>query len=345
MTINVAVVTNEYVVLGCDSVASITQSFLNPVRFAQKDALGNYIQDADGKFVARFAYEDLQEVVTDAWGGVTKMFCLSSAAATPIAAVTAGLAQLNGKTISSLGYDFERQHAAQPVNNVREVVNTFAAYMGQRYDQHWQASGVPPALRSDVEFLVGGFGEQESFPSLYRINLIKPEDVRVTPVYGEGPDYSGRTGLAWSGQSDGVQRLLYGYDQPLRWRIQNQATKLVDELHQQMSGATLRILTDVLASLGAELPANVNTELPAKPQVEFAWDEYLLDINYAALPVQSAVELVSYLVNLQSGKSKFVRGVPTVGGRTHIGLVKKNGFQLLNEPELTHRNTGYDRDL
>src|SRR5258706_8999353 len=32
MTINVAVVTNEYVVLGCDSVASITQSFLNPVR-------------------------------------------------------------------------------------------------------------------------------------------------------------------------------------------------------------------------------------------------------------------------------------------------------------------------
>lgn len=346
MTINIAVVTNEYVVLGCDSVASVTGMFLNPVQYAERDANGNYIQDQQGKYVARFEFEDLQEVVTDAWGGVTKMFCLCQANDNPIAAVTAGLAQLQNRTISSIAYDFLRTVAGQVPLTVKDIVEAFANHVAVLYDAHWAASGVPPAMRSDVEFLAGGFGAGDKFPSLYRINLLAQQENRVTALFGDGAEFKlGPTGVAWSGQADGVQRLLFGYDQPLKWRIQGQVRALVDGLHASMSEAALRILGDTLDALDQELPAQVDTELPPKPDIKLDWEQFELAINYASLPLQSAVELVSYLVNLQSGKSKFVRGVPTVGGRTHIGIVRKGGFEMLNEPQLTHRNTGYDRDL
>jgi hypothetical protein len=53
--------------------------------------------------------------------------------------------------------------------------------------------------------------------------------------------------------------------------------------------------------------------------------------------------LLSYLVGLQSGKSKFATGVATVGGRTHIGVItKREGFRMLDEPELRHTNIGYN---
>jgi hypothetical protein len=64
------------------------------------------------------------------------------------------------------------------------------------------------------------------------------------------------------------------------------------------------------------------------------------------LPLQEAITFVAFLVNLQSGKSRFARGVATVGGRTHIGIITKGkDFRLLDEPELKHRHTGFGDDL
>jgi hypothetical protein len=62
------------------------------------------------------------------------------------------------------------------------------------------------------------------------------------------------------------------------------------------------------------------------------------------MPIQEAINFVAFLVNLQAGKDRFARGVPTVGGRVHVGVVRKEGFELLNEPKLTHRYTGFGDD-
>lgn len=340
MTINVALVTNEHLILGCDSVASITASYLDPRPFLETDEDGNYKRDENGQFVAKFQGTDLQEVVTDAWGGATKMFQLCRRAGLPIAAVTSGLAHLGGRPLSAHAYDFVRDHPDGEGETVLDTVEAFATYMSDRFERHWAAANVPPALRRDIEFLVGGIGPHDAFPSLYRINLLKPDDQRIQPQYVDG-----HTGLAWGGQSDGVQRLMYGYDVPLWRAIEGAAQRQLEALHNEMTEAMVRILGDALKALGAELPDGVNTELPAVPKFSGPWNDFVLGIDYANLPSQSAVELVSWLVNLQSGKAHFVRGVPTVGGRTHVGLVARDGFTMLNEPELSHRNTGYDRNL
>lgn len=344
MTINVALVTSEAVVLGCDSIASVTRPYLNPLAHIERDEQGNYIHDEQGRMVAHFRFEDLHQVVTDSWGGVTKMFRLCEDR-NPVAGVTAGLAQLQRRNISAIAGEFGRVKPPQPHTTVEAVVNAFVAHVGAIYDQHYAGSELPPALRDDVEFLIGGFGSNDAFPSLYRVNLNNQPGELIRRVYGEGEGFGGRTGISWAGQSDGVERLLFGYDHPLRASIERDIAAGIDRLHKSMSAAVVRILAETLGALKANLPEGVNTELPPKEELKLEWDSLRLSIDFANLPLQDAVDLVAYLVNLQSGKSKFVRGVPTVGGRTHIGIIDKNGFKMLNEPDLLHRNTGYARDI
>lgn len=71
------------------------------------------------------------------------------------------------------------------------------------------------------------------------------------------------------------------------------------------------------------------------------WGREALQIGYADLPLQDAVDLVAFLVNLQSGRAKFGSGVATVGGRTHVGVITKQHFVMLEEPQLQHTNTGF----
>jgi hypothetical protein len=112
-----------------------------------------------------------------------------------------------------------------------------------------------------------------------------------------------------------------------------------------MNQAVLRILDEVLKKLNASMPQGVDTTLPNQVAVTPPWDRFKLGIIYSVLPLQEAINFVSYLIMMQAGKSRFAPGVSTVGGRTHIGIITKDeGYRQLNEPTLAHRWTGFPDD-
>jgi hypothetical protein len=335
MTINIALITSEALVLGCDSISSVTQYLLDPWPFIARDGQGEIVADEANRVTAQFDYGALVPVVTHAFGGVTKMFSLSTGHV-EVAAITAGLAKLNEQTIRGIAVEFS--HQPREEKTVKEVATSFLLFIKEKFDIHCAESQTPPEFQSDIEFLLGGFGENDSFPSLYRL---KVKENSLECVYEKG-----KSGLAWSGQADGVERLIFGVDSQLRSHIALEANRLVDSVHQDMKDAMLRIIGDVLLAAGLEtLPENINTELPPVPIAELPWGQFRLDVDFANLPLQDAVDFVSYLVNLQSGRSKFVRGVATVGGRTHIGIITKGDpLKMLNEPEIAHRNVGFTND-
>jgi hypothetical protein len=122
--------------------------------------------------------------------------------------------------------------------------------------------------------------------------------------------------------------------------------RALEEAHAEHAVAVTRILGDVLSKLEAPFPDDIDTTLPARKEVDLDLSELRLDIECANLPLQDAVDLVSSLVNLQSGRSKFVRGVATVGGRTRIGVITKSAdLRMINEPEIIHRNIGFGFDF
>lgn len=327
MTINVAVVTSEALVLGCDSIASVTGYFVDP--FEKAEQLPN------GKLRLEIGPEDITQQVTNAWDGVTKMFAIHGSKV-PVGAVTAGLAKLRGRSTNSYATEFLTDFGGSDsrLTTVSEVAEEFLKFIRGCYDEHYKDSPIPEEYRDGPLFLVGGYSKKEHLPSLYRINVQKNT---VTEQYK-----AGKFGIAWEGQADAVERLIRGYDSDVRSSIEQSVAQVVEEIRRSLATEVAGILQRIVDQGGRRLPEGVVAELPQPPEIKLPWDRFHSPISYGNLPVQDAVDFAAYLVSLQSGKAKFASGVATVGGRTHIGVITKSlGFRMLDEPELRHRNIGF----
>jgi hypothetical protein len=346
VTINIAVLTSEALVLSCDSIASVTEYFVDPFTCPSQ-------RTEDGSLNVTVTAADIIPQVTNTWDGVTKLFLLQGGSC-PVAAVTAGLAKLNNRSMSSYANQFLSEHGgAAPVeapgttstlvgpqcvkpvlHTVEDVAHEFLAFMREHYDTHYEDSKVPEEYRHGPKFLVGGYDREGHLPSLYRVNV--QGDV-VRRVYA-----AGRFGLAWEGQSEAVERLIRGYDSVLRDSIETRVAAARESVRKTMVDAAASMLQQAVDHAGISLPQDMNPGLPAAPEITIPWDRYRCDIAYGNLPLQDAVDLAAFLVSLQSGKSKFAIGVPTVGGRTHVGVVTRHeGFRMLDEPELRHTHVGF----
>jgi len=234
MTVNVGLITNEALVLGCDSIASSMAYYLDPFDFILRDKKDIPIEDKDDKITAKFEYSDLTRIVTNALGGVTKIFEISSKPA-PAAALTSGMAKLNNRTIRNIAEEFF--YSNDPNGDISSICNDFFKFFRKQYELNYKDATVPEEFWEELQFLVGGYGVDDTFPSLFRIN-VKTKTVDL--VYSEG-----KCGLAWGGLSEGVERLIFGYDGSLRRTIEIQ----MEEYHKSIKNKTISILEDVLSKL------------------------------------------------------------------------------------------------
>jgi hypothetical protein len=210
MTINVALVTSEALVLGCDSTASTSDTYIDPFALGMEVGQdGKFKQDDDGRFTVKFKFDNVTQVVTDAWGSVTKMFPLCSQDC-HAAGVTSGLASLNGRTMSSLATDFHATHKPRRPNSKKErmtvkaIAEGFLKFLRTEYDEQYKDSPLPEFVRDGPELLIGGFAATDKFPSCYRIR-VKENDVKEEFA-------NGASGLSWNAQSDAVERVIRGFD-------------------------------------------------------------------------------------------------------------------------------------
>jgi hypothetical protein len=220
---------------------------------------------------------------------------------------------------------------------IKTICDDFLKFLREKYDQNYADSPVPEQFREGPVLLVGGYGKDDVFPSICRMNIQRN---RVTCTFEKG-----HTGVSWNGQSDAVERFIRGYDRDARADIRS---TLRGALTTQAEGLTTfftKKINEILDKLGEKMPDGIDLQLPDAPSTAIDWNQYKFPLNYGNLPIQDAVNFVSFLVLIQAGKSRFAAGVPTVGGRTHIGVVTRDkGFRLLNEPELQHRYTGFSDD-
>jgi hypothetical protein len=335
-------VTSEALVLGCDSVASTSSYFLDPISLPWvTDETGQHLKDADGKFTLKFAYSDYQSVVTNAWGGVTKMFEIHPSPS-PVVAITAGLAKLNDRPMASYANEFLGDCSSRnpKLVSIETICRQFLKFMRREYDRHYKGSAWPVQLRDGPEFLVGGFGRDDAFPSLFRLNV---QNNTLSQEYGPG---KARAGVSWNGQADALERFIRGYDRAVRAHVQMQSLTRLKTHAEDSQKYVTDLVNRILDALKQPMPAGIDIALPELKDLGLDWDRFAVPIDYANLPLQEAVSFVSAMVMVQASRARFAHGVATVGGRTHIGVVtKQNGFRLLNEPELAHRYTGFSDDL
>jgi len=334
MTINVAVVTSEAVILGCDSFSSYVEPVIkiNNTVYA-KDAAGNEILDADGNKVIAVNPANVSHMARAVVGGASKMFVVYERHGLSVAAVTAGLAMIDGVTIAGvvaqIRSEIETDQAFSPTT-VAEVVDRFTNQINARW--HAGLAKLPPHIQPHIEtvkFLVAGRVNHET-PCVYDVD--GKAGTYTAPLPANDP-----YGVTWGGMADTAERLLLGYD-----------NQFANHALQELGKAQALILQDYaqkLVAAGGTIPQNFTYAMGHfAPQINFG--KSAPEINYRNLPVQYAVELASLLVNVQSGIMRFSMGIPTVGGRTHVGVLERGRrFKLLNEPTLKHDHVGYAHGL
>ena len=330
MTINIALATYDGIILGCDSLSSMIDHVIFPFRDGceyAKDASGQVITDAHGVPLIPAHGAHLSQVATTVFGGVSKMFCLYEDGDTVVAAITAGLATLRGVTISEQAKRYRRQNHIEErkFTTTEDVAEHFKGYMRGLWLEEF--GNVPEEQRHfqpTVQFIVGGFGANDEYGKIFKI------DVGHDLVIEQFPS-GDHMGICWSGQADHVERLIRGVDRQLELL----ATRQMAEAISAQRATTLSDLSQSLQTAGVELPANLELKITECSPPTMPWESGQADIDYGNLSAQYAVELVEMLVNTQSGMQRFSRGIPVVGGRTHIGVLKRgDGFQLLNAPDL-----------
>ena len=280
------------------------------------------------------------DVATTVFGGVNKMFCLYEDDDTCVAAVTAGLAILGGVTIAEQAKRFKRKTKADKTefNSVEDVARAFADYVTLIWNEEFrpdEQTDRPRETLPNVQFILAGFGKNDYYGKIYRI------DISSGKLEEQFPDGS-HMGMCWGGMADYVERLVKGFDASLKNKV---GRELAGAMKRQRE-TTINDISQALIVAEIIVPNDLDIHITEDQPPTLPWETTWVDIDFGNLSTQYAVELVEMLVNTQSGMQRFARGIPTVGGRTHIGVLKRGeGLQLLNEPKLQHKHTGYGDDF
>lgn len=341
MTINVAIATFDAIVLGCDSLSSEVHPMMNLAGIEPaKDSNDVPIFDKNGKPVFAFDQSRVGGYPVNVFGGVSKMFLLYEDKDTSVAAITSGQATVNGRTIAGLASHYNREcaRAKKQFDAVEDVARDFLAFMVGEWMQQPHLQGATPSMVpffGTVNFIVGGFGKSDAHGLVFKLDVAKNE---LSPGFRPGDAH----GVTWGGQADFVERLLRGADSRLEQAVNR---NILEALAAQRTSIVQSVL-DGLRAANVSIPDGINIQIQEVLPPADTWKSFSAKVDYANLPVQYAIDLTSLLVNTQSGMQHFGKGIATVGGRTHIGVLQRNSnFQKLKEPKLAHAHTGYSNEL
>jgi hypothetical protein len=210
----------------------------------------------------------------------------------PIGAVTWGAGSIGNSSISTLMKDFRQSltpmsGADQPVNSETYTIRDVAQRLRQFiFEDRYIAAFDKWPVKPQLGFIVAGYSASGDMAEEYRIEAA---DVGLTGPTALRED--DEAGVAWNGQIEAIQRLLLGF------------------------GTGLPVV--LRENLGVP-------EEEISPALEVIRQALNLPIVVSAMPLQDAIDLAEFLVDLTMKVSRFSPGAPTVGGPIEIAAISKH---------------------
>lgn len=326
MTTLVALATKDALVMGCDSLGSTMKKMIDPYALA-KDFFDpekgwKLKVDRDGNPLLK-EFKDIddkaQEIPYNQMTHVTKMFSLSPL---EMGVMVTGISSIGDRTIKSLVNEFKRTDVAfnekkRPPNyTVNTISNRLFKFIGEYYKKKYSETMAKPTL----ELMVGGYDKQKPIPTIYRICVHKNEV--VSPL-------NGGFGIAFGGQMQEIQRLVFGTDFINKIRLSWRFEELFDRYRD--------LLQDSLKKKGISEKLKRYTSFGDKLKLFKDWGFYEFVAEWEDFSEQNAIECVNFFVEIMIKSQQFSSMLPMVGGDVHIGLItKEDGFLFVSREEYEH---------
>jgi hypothetical protein len=329
MTTTISLPTRDCIVIGCDSLATTSQSILNPFRllgtFFEQD--GSLKVDESGSPILdnfRKLMPFTESLPRNQLPSVTKIFSLA-----PIKAglLFAGIASVGTKSIRNLVEAF--LETLDPTEKDQYAIETITQKLGDYLDSEFEQAfkEIPKDYRPAMEILLSGYSSdlQSRSPEIFRITC--GSNLRINKELEEN-----RFDIAFGGQYDVIERVVKGID------VKN---------YCELNATSERILQDYHAELKEFLKARgIEVELPV---VDLNQTKYqLFGTNFGGvrgifsdiseLSEQAAINFVEFLINTMINAQEFSDRIPTVGGEIHLALITKaSGFRWISKEEYRFR--------
>lgn len=235
------------------------------------------------------------EAVVNVYDNANKVFNLKKQF--PVGAVTWGSGSIGPASISTLVKDLRRRFAGEDSNypgwrlnrdsyTIEGVAKKLREFIyEERYLSEFGDASVKPAL----SFLVAGYSADRPLAEAYHIE-IQEGGVCGDPELISGSD-DAEPMVYFEGQPEAINRLLAGYSEALPDILRRDLGVPEDQIEPAMS-----IIDGALSTPLAE----------------------------AAMPIQDAIELAEFLVNVTIGYTRFRPGAPTVGGPVEVAAITKH---------------------
>lgn len=216
----------------------------------------------------------------------------------PIGAITWGAGSIGNASISTLIKDLRKRfsgedpaHTDWHIDPDNYTVQEVAEKLKEFiFDELYIPAFASWTDKPDLGFMVVGYSAKEKLAEEYKIDIANGA-CNGPVLIRQKPD----SGVTWSGEPEAINRLMFG-----------------------IAGQLSNVL---VTQLGMQ-PANVQTAITAIQQACQA------PLVMPAMPIQDAIDLAEFFVDLTIKFSKFNMGAPTVGGPIEIAAITKHeGFK------------------
>ena len=207
----------------------------------------------------------------------------------PVGVMSWGNADILDRTIQSLIMECEYEHAEllrSPDYNIKLIAETLRDFIGKRYDQAYPE--LEKRRRPPLGIFIGGYSYHQFYSELYTCEFPECEDLDI--VRPDKPEGGPSFGLNWFGSGEPLTRLIKGFD-----------PQVLDDL------ASRGIDRDILESWATKAVG----ELP---------------LVFDGMPLQDAIELANYAVQVAIGVCRFRAGPAFCGGDVDIAVITPGAY-------------------
>ena len=218
----------------------------------------------------------------------------------PIVAMTAGMGHFGPASISNLSKKL-RILLSNDMENEQYTISDVADYAYTYFCEEYKELNPTSANPHAFEFWIGGYGTNGSQGEIWKLELINGKMESPRQIANADIDHL----VTYGGQIHAIHRLLHGFDQNLLQTLQElgSITKDVDRIKNEISPL------------------------------------FQTPLVHPTMPVQDAINLADFLVDLTKRYFTFLPGANIVGGDTDIATVTKyEGFKWIKRKHYYSEN-------
>ncbi len=326
MTTIISLATRDCIVLGCDSLATMSKPMIDLEKVFNEyfNEDGTLRTDPNNKIILQdfgSLYQLSEWIPYNQIPTVTKIFSLEPA---KVGLLFAGISGIGEKTIKNLLDQFTHQNNEflDGEHTIAGISEKLLEFLGVAYQGTY--GDLDERFQPYMEILISGYSTHETRPEIRRLQLPSPRNTDACAP--------GNFGLVYGGQYDVIQRVVYGLDEKSWLGLTKRKEELLDHyrvlIHESLKERGIS-LEDIIAVDHSNPDFQLFT-----PTVDIS----RLFPGFELFSEQAAIDFVDFLVDLMIKSQQFSNNLPTIGGAIHIALINKaEGFQWISEEHYLYR--------